>query len=48
MNIGMVVRSEALFGEFKAKVVTSPIAIRSTAWYYKVYNTACIIVYHNI
>jgi|RhiMetdeSRZDD1v2_1073273.scaffolds.fasta_scaffold576340_2 hypothetical protein len=30
MNIGMVVRSEAFFGEFKAKVVISPIITETT------------------
>ena len=38
MNIGMVVRNEAFFGEFKAKVVVSPILI----------ETATLIIKHTI
>jgi hypothetical protein len=35
MNIGIVVRNEALFGEFNAKVVISPILIGTAIYILK-------------
>jgi hypothetical protein len=53
MNIGMVVRNEAFFGEFKAKVVISPIltetatciikyTIQHASWYTTRFKAKCI------